>query len=141
MRKKMTLGLAGFILLVLLIIPVLMALLIVSVVGILIIPFLSILLIFLAYIGYVATAFRLGLWLRKGSADASPAQTYTTTLLGLLVIKGPVLLGILFTLLTADFFQGIGRFLSVIGTVAVVAVTVYGLGGVLQHIRARTRAG
>jgi hypothetical protein len=130
-----------YLVLALLIIPVLMALLIVSVAGILLIPIISILLMFLAYLGYVAMAFRLGLWLRKGSADASPAQSYTTTLLGLLVIKGPVLLGILFTLLTAEFFQGIGRFLSVIGTLAVVAATVYGLGGVLQHIRAQVRAG
>ena len=128
-----------YLVLAVLIIPVLMALLILSVVGILIIPFMSILLMFLAYVGYVAMAFRLGLWLRKASPDVGPAEAYTTGLLGLLVIKGPVLLGILFTLLTADFFQGIGRFLSAVGTIAVVAATVYGFGGVLQHIRARAR--
>ncbi len=124
-----------------LIIPVLMALLIVSVVGILVIPLVSIILMFLAYLGYVAMAFRLGLWLRKASPDVSASEAYTTALLGLLVIKGPVLLGILFTLLTADFFQGIGRFLSVVGTIAVVGATVYGFGGVLQHLRAQARAG
>lgn len=128
-----------YLVLAVLIIPVLTALLIVSVVGILIIPFISILLMFLAYVGFVATAFRLGLWLRKGSADIGPAGAYTSALLGLLVIKGPVLLGILFTLLTAGFFQGIGRFLSVVGTIAVVAATVYGFGGVLLHIRAQAR--
>ena len=122
-----------------LVVPVLTALLIVSVVGILIIPFISILLMFLAYLGYVAMAFRLGLWLRKSSPDVGPAEVYTTGLLGLLVLKGPVLLGILFTLLTADFFQGIGRFLSVVGTIAVVAATVYGFGGVLQYLRAQAR--
>jgi hypothetical protein len=130
-----------YLVLAVLIIPVLMALLIVSVVGILIIPFISIALIVLAYVGYVAMAFRLGLWIRKGSPDVSPAGAYTSALLGLLVIKGPVLLGILFTLLTADFFQGIGRFLSVVGTIAVIAATVYGFGGVLQHIRAQARRG
>jgi hypothetical protein len=124
-----------------LIIPVLIALLVVSVVGILIIPVFSILLIVLAYIGYVAMAFRIGLWLRKSSPEVGPAQAYTTGLLGLLVLKGPVLLGILFTLLTADFFQGVGRFLSVIGTIAVVAATLYGFGGVMQHLRAQVRGG
>ena len=130
-----------YLVLAVLIIPVLMALLIVSVVGILIVPVVSILLILLAYVGYVAMAFRLGLWLRGSSPDVSPAQVYTTGLLGLLVIKGPVLLGILFTLLTADFFQGIGRFLSVIATIFAVAATLYGFGGVLQQIRAKVRGG
>jgi hypothetical protein len=130
-----------YLVLAVLILPVLVALLVVSIVGILIIPFISILLLFLAYAGYVAVAFRLGLWLRKGSPDIGPAGAYTSALLGLLVIKGPVLLGILFTLLSAEFFQGIGRFLSVIGTIAMVAATVYGFGGVLQHIRAQARGG
>jgi hypothetical protein len=130
-----------YLVLAVLIVPVLMALLIASVVGILVIPLFSIFLMILAYIGYVAMAFRLGLWLRKSSPEVSPAQAYTTSLLGLLVIKGPVLLGILFTLLAADFFQGIGRFLSVVGTIAAVAATLYGFGGALQQIRARVRGG
>jgi hypothetical protein len=134
-------GVILYLVLAVLIIPVLTALLIVSVAGILIIPLVSILLMVLAYVGYVAMAFRLGLWIRKGSPDVGPAGAYISALLGLLVIKGPVLLGILFTLLTADFFQGIGRFLSVIGTIAMVAATVYGFGGVLQHIRAQARGG
>lgn len=130
-----------YLVLAVLIIPALVALLVVSVVGILIIPFISILLMFFAYMGFVAMAVRLGLWLRKASPSVSPTEAYTTGLLGLLVLKGPVLLGILFTLLTADFFQGIGRFLSVVGTIAVVAATLYGLGGVLQYLRVRTRGG
>jgi hypothetical protein len=129
-----------YLVLALLIIPVLIALLVVSVVGILIIPFISILVMFLAYSGYVAMAVRLGLWLRKSSPDVAPAQAYTTGLLGLLVLKGPVLLGILFTLLTADFFHGLGRFLSVVGTIAVSAATLYGFGGVLQYIRTQARS-
>jgi len=130
-----------YLVLAVLIIPVLVALLIVSVVGILMIPFISVVLMFLAYIGYVAMAVRLGLWIRKSSPDVGPAEAYTTGLLGLLVLKGPVLLGILFTLLTADFFQGIGRFMSVIGTAAVVAATLYGLGGILQYLRVQARGG
>jgi hypothetical protein len=129
-----------YLVLAVLIIPVLMALLIGSVVGILIIPFASILLIFLAYVGYVAVAFRIGLWLRKSSPDLAPARAYTTGLLGLLVLKGPILLGILFTLLSAEFFQGVGRFLTAVGTVAAGAATLYGFGGVLQLIRTQTRA-
>ncbi|UCF97675.1 MAG: hypothetical protein JSV89_21280 [Spirochaetaceae bacterium] len=130
-----------YLVLALLIVPVLIALLIVSVVGILIIPFISILVMFLAYAGYLAMAVRLGLWLRKSSPEVAPAAAYTTGLLGLLVLKGPVLLGILFTLLTADFFQGLGRFLSAIGTIAVAAATLYGLGGVLQYLREQVRGG
>jgi hypothetical protein len=130
-----------YLVLAVLIVPVLAALLIVSVVGILVIPIFSIALMFLAYLGYVAVAYRIGLWLRKGSSDVGPAGAYTSGLLGLLVIKGPVLLGILFTLLAADFFQGIGRFLSVVGTIAVAAAAVYGFGGVLQHLRAQVRGG
>ncbi len=128
-----------YLVLALLIIPVLVALLIVSVVGILIIPFIAVLLMFLAYIGYIGMAVRLGQWMRKSSPEIGPAEAYTTGLLGLLVLKGPVLLGILFTLLSTDFFQGIGRFLSVIGTIAVAAATLYGLGGMLQYLRARAR--
>jgi hypothetical protein len=130
-----------YLVLAVLIVPVLIALLIVSVVGILVIPFISILLMFLAYVGYIAMAVRLGLWIRKASPEVGPAEAYTTGLLGLLVLKGPVLLGILFTLLTPDFFQGLGRFLSAVGTVAVIAATLYGLGGVLRYVRAQARGG
>jgi hypothetical protein len=130
-----------YLVLALLIIPTLIVLLVVSVVGILIIPIISILLMVLSYAGFLAMTVRLGMWLRKSSPDVRPAQAFTTALLGLLVLKGPVLLGILFTLLTAEFFQGLGRFLSAVGTIAVVAATLYGFGGVLQHLRAQARRG
>ncbi|MBN2553767.1 MAG: hypothetical protein JXB06_13400 [Spirochaetales bacterium] len=130
-----------YLVLAILIVPVLVALLIASVAGILIIPFVSILLMFLAYVGYVSMAVRLGLWLRKSSPEVGPGEAYTTGLLGLLVLKGPIVLGILFTLLAADFFQGIGRFLSVVGTVAMSAATLYGFGGILYYIRAQARGG
>jgi len=130
-----------YLVLALLIVPLIIALLVVSVIGILVIPLFSIVLMIFAYLGFVAAAARLGLWLRKSSADVTPGEMYTTGLLGLLVLKGPVLLGILFTLLTTDFFRGVGRFLSVIGTFAVVVATMYGFGGVLQYLRAKARSG
>jgi hypothetical protein len=125
----------------LLMVPLLIALLIVSIIGIMMIPFVSILLMFLAYVGYVAVAVRLGLWLRKVSPDFGPGEAFTTGLLGLLVLKGPVLLGVLFTLLAAEFLQGLGRFLSAVGTAAVIAATLYGFGGVLHYVRAQARGG
>ena len=122
-------------------VPVLTALLVVSIAGILLIPFLAVALLLLAYLGYVAVAVRLGLWIRKSGQDGGPAETYSAGLLGLLVLKGPVVLGILFSMLTAGLFQGIGRFLIVIGTVTVIAATLYGLGGTLQYLRVQARSG
>ncbi len=129
-----------YVVLAVLVVPILVALLVVSVIGILLIPFLSVAVMILAYLGYVGVAVRLGLWMRKAGEAARPGDLYTSGLLGLLVLKGPVLLGILFTLLTAEFFQGVGRFLSVIGTIAVLAATLYGLGGALQYLRSQARS-
>jgi len=124
-----------------LVLPAAVALLVASIVGIILVPALAVLLVVAGYAGFVAVAVRLGLWMRGRHEEPAAGATYASGLLGLLALKGPVMLGILFTLLTADLFQGVGRFLSGLGTAAVGAAALYGFGGVLQHLRQRAGGG
>jgi hypothetical protein len=123
-----------------LLVPVVVALLVVSILGIVMIPAVAMVLLFFGYFGFIAMAVRLGMWLRRQQEDGGGGAAYTAGLLGLLVIKGPIILGILFSLLTTPLFQGIGRFLTVLGSVEVVAAVLYGLGGTFQYMRAQARA-
>jgi hypothetical protein len=123
-----------------LILPLILALLVVSILGIIMIPVVAVAVLFLGYIGFVAMAVRLGMWLRRQHDDSGRASAYTAGLLGLLVLKGPVMLGILFSLLATPLFQGIGRFLVVLGTIEVVAAALYGLGGSFQYLRMQARS-
>jgi hypothetical protein len=116
-------------------IPIGAALLIATILGIVAVPFLAFALLVLAYLGYLGCTVRLGLWLRRLGPDASPAAAYTSGLLGLLVLRGPVLLGILFGLLSSGIFQVLGRVLSGIGTAATAAAALYGFGGMLRYLR------
>jgi hypothetical protein len=141
-------GVILYLVLAALLVPVVTALLVASILGIVLLPFLAVALVTLAYLGYVGLSVRLGVWMQgrdSGGTAARAGQTgataYTAGLLGLLVLKGPLLLGILFTLLDSEFFRGVGRFLSSVGTVAVILAALYGLGGVLRFLRMRaTRA-
>ncbi len=121
-----------YLVLALLILPVVVLLLVASIIGIIIVPFLLGIVIVLVYVGYIAAAVRLGSWLRRGEGSA----VYTSGLLGLLLIRGPVVLGILFSLLSSELFQGIGRFLLVLGAMATTAACIYGWGGMLRSMRA-----
>jgi len=118
-------------------IPLAAALLIATIVGIVVVPLLALAVLLLAYLGYLGATVRLGLWLRRLPADAPAAATYTSGLLGLLVLRGPVLLGILLGLLASGFFQALGRILFALGTAATVAAALYGFGGGLRSLRAR----
>ena len=117
-------------------IPLAVALLVATVVGILLVPLVAVAGLVLAYLGYVGSSVRLGMWLRRQAPDAGPAAVYTSGLLGLLLLKGPVLLGILSGLLSAGLFQGIGRVLYVLGTAGTVVAALYGFGGLLRYLRA-----
>jgi len=118
-------------------IPLAAALLIATIVGIVVVPLLALAVLLLAYLGYLGATVRLGLWLRRLPADAPAAATYTSGLLGLLVLRGPVLLGILLGLLASGFFQALGRILFALGTAATIAAALYGFGGGLRSLRAR----
>jgi hypothetical protein len=126
-----------YLVLAVLLIPLAAALLVATVAGIVVVPFLAVAVLVLAYLGYLGGTVRLGLWLRRLPADAPPAAAYTSGLLGLLVLRGPVLLGILFGLLASGLFQALGRILFTLGTAATVAACLYGFGGTLHFLRAR----
>jgi hypothetical protein len=98
---------------------------------------LAVAVLLLAYLGYLGATVRLGLWLRRLPADAPAAAAYTSGLLGLLVLRGPVLLGILLGLLASGLFQVLGRVLFAVGTAATLVAALYGFGGTLSFLRAR----
>jgi hypothetical protein len=129
-----------YLVLALLILPLIVALLVVSILGIVMIPVVAVAVLFVGYVGYVTVAVRLGMWLRRGQEEGGRGSAYTAGLLGLLVLKGPVMLGILFSLLTTPLFQGIGRFLTVVGVIEVAAAVLFGLGGTFQYMRMQARA-
>jgi hypothetical protein len=120
-----------------LLLPLAAALLIATVLGIVVVPLLLVAALLLAYLGYLGVTVRLGLWLRRQSTDASPALTYTSGLLGLLVLRGPVLLGILFGLLSGPVFQALGRAFFALGTALTAAAALWGFGGSLRYLRAK----
>jgi hypothetical protein len=130
-------GAVLYLVLAVLLIPLAAALLIATVLGIVVVPFLAVAVLLLAYAGYLGATVRLGLWLRRLPADAPAAAAYTSGLLGLLVLRGPVLLGILFGLLASGLFQVLGRILFTLGTAATVVACLYGFGGTLRFLRAR----
>lgn len=114
--------------------PLLLLLLAGSILGILIIPLFGIFLLAATYLGYLGVSVRLGLWIR-GVKEITPLSLYISGLLGLLIIRGPVVLGILLTLLTSNLLQNIGRFMMMIGGAALCLSCMYGLGGVLIRLR------
>ncbi len=115
-------------------VPVLVLFLVLTILGILIVPFLFVLLIGLAYLGYLGVATRLGLWIRR-EESGSPFFLYTSGLLGLLVLKGPVLIGILLSLFAAGNWAAFGRSLASLGTAVMLAAGLFGLGGSLTWLR------
>jgi len=115
--------------------PLAAALLVATILGIVVLPFLAAALLLLAYLGWLGATVRLGLWLRRLPADAPAAAAYTSGLLGLLVLRGPVLLGILFGLLSSGLFQVIGRILFGLGTAGTILAALYGFGGSLRYLR------
>ena len=124
-----------YLLLALVLLPVAVALLWATIVGILVVPLLVLALLVLGYLGYLGVTVRLGQWLRRRKPEADAGETYTSGLLGLLVIKGPAVLGILFGLLAWETLRVVGRVLFVIGTVEMVAAALYGFGGLVRFLR------
>jgi hypothetical protein len=115
--------------------PLAAALLVATVLGVVVLPFLAVAVLLLAYLGWLGATVRLGLWLRRLPADAPAAAAYTSGLLGLLVLRGPVLLGILLGLLFSGVVQLIGRILFGLGTAGTVLAALYGFGGSLRYLR------
>ncbi len=117
--------------------PLLLLLLAGSILGILIIPLFGLFLLVATYLGCLGFFVRLGLWIR-GAKETTPLSLYTSGLLGLLIIRGPVVLGILFTLLTSSLMQGLGRFMMMVGGAALYLSCLYGLGGILLKLRLKS---
>ena len=124
-----------YLVLALVLVPVAVALLVATIAGILVLPLLVLALIVLGYVGYLGVTVRLGLWLRGGKPEASAAETYTSGLLGLLVVKGPAVLGLLFGLLAWKALRLPGRILFAIGAGEEIAAALYGFGGLTRFLR------
>ena len=122
-------------------IPIGVALLVATILGIVVVPFVAVAVLVLAYLGFLGFTVRLGMWMRGLSPDAPASVLYTSGLLGLLVIKGPVLLGILLGLLASAPCQAVGRFLFVLGAAATIASALYGFGGTLRFLRSQAGGG
>jgi hypothetical protein len=113
------------------------ALLVATILGILLVPFLVLAAVVLGYVGYLASTVRLGLWIRGQKPAVAAGKAYTSGLLGLLVIKGPAVLGIIFGLLASQTLQAVGSILYVVGTVEMIVAALYGFGGSLRYLRVR----
>jgi hypothetical protein len=124
-----------YLVLALVLLPVIVALLVATIVGILVVPVLALALLILGYLGFLGVTVRLGLWLRGRKPEADAGETYTSGLLGLLVVKGPAVLGIIFGLLASEMLQVIGRILFVIGTAEMIVAALYGFGGLIRFLR------
>jgi hypothetical protein len=118
-------------------IPIGVALLVATILGIVLVPFVAVAVMVLAYLGFLGFTVRLGMWMRGLAPETQAGAAYTSGLLGLLVIKGPVLLGILLGLLSSDFCQAVGRFLFGLGAAATIVSALYGFGGTLRYLRSQ----
>ncbi len=129
-----------YLVLALVLLPVAVALLVATIVGILVVPLLALALLILGYLGYLGVTVRLGLWLRGRKPETDAGETYTSGLLGLLVVKGPAVLGILFSLLAPQALQVLGRILFAIGTAEMIVAALYGFGGLIRFLRLQRRS-
>ena len=118
------------------IIPVLIFFLFTSIIGVMIIPLIFLCIMVISYYGFLASMIRLGkFFLRKGSDSFS--HLFLCGFIGLVVLKGPVFIGIFFSLLELDITAAIGTFLIFIGSIAMFVVYIYGFGATLIQLRER----
>jgi hypothetical protein len=118
--------------------PVLALLLTVSVVGIMVLPLLFVLVLVLAYAGFMGATVWLGEGL-LGRQSQGITRLYGTAALGFLIIKLPLLLGLIGALFSPLALQTVARVLTAVGTGLTVLAAVYGLGGTLNFLRIRAR--
>jgi hypothetical protein len=123
-----------FLALSIIVIPVLGFFLAASVVGVLVIPLIVIAILCISYYGFLAITLRLGKIFLSRSGDTITGL-FLCGLIGLLCIKGPMLLGILAGLLQNDILNMIGAFLKIASTLAVFAAFLFGFGSSLVLIR------
>lgn len=118
----------------LIIIPVLIFFLYTSIIGVMIIPFIFLCIIVIAYYGFLAMTIRLGKFFLRKSTDSFP-HLFLCGFIGLVILKAPVLLGILISLLESEIIATIGSFLVYIGSIALFLVFIYGFGVTLMKLR------
>jgi hypothetical protein len=122
----------------LLAVPVLALLLTVSVVGVMLLPLLFVLVIVLAYAGFIGATLWLGEGLLGKKSQAVP-RLYAAAVVGFLIIKLPLLLGLIGALFSPAALQTVGRVLAAVGTGLTVLAALYGLGGAVNFLRIRAR--
>lgn len=126
-----------YILFSIIIIPVLIFFLYTSIIGVLIIPVIFLFIIVIAYYGFLAATIRLGKFFMRKGTDSFP-HLFLCGFIGLLLLKGPVLIGILFSLMESEIIDIIGSFFTYIGSIALFLVFIYGFGVTLVQVRQRS---
>jgi hypothetical protein len=126
------------VLIALLVVPVLVLLLTVSILGIMLLPLMFVLVLVLAYAGFMGATLWLGETL-LGRKSQGITQLYASAVVGFLIIKLPLLLGLTGALFSPAALQTVARILAAAGTALTVITAVYGLGGTLNFLRIRAR--
>jgi hypothetical protein len=120
------------------VLPVLVLLLIVSVIGVFLVPVLLVFIIALTYFGFIGASVKFGALILKGEPE-SPVRLFLCGILGFIIIRSPVLLGRLLSLLTSDALIATGSFLKVIGAVVLFVFVVYSFGSGLLYAKTASR--
>ncbi len=117
----------------LIVIPVTVFLLIISIVGIFFIPVLFVLILILIYFGFMSVSVKVGQFFIKDTD--SDMKLYLSGLIGILIIKGPVLLGYFLSVFSTDFLIAIGGIFKLIGTLILFTTLLIGFGSTLVSYR------
>jgi hypothetical protein len=125
-----------YVLLGLIVVPLAVALLAASIVGLIIVPLLLVAVVAIGYVGLLAVTLRVGRLFRPG-VETGAGNLYARAALGFALLKVPMLVGLLFQLLTAQVFNDIGTVLSTVSALLVAGATVYGFGSALAYRRTR----
>jgi len=120
----------------LLIIPITLFLLVATIIGVIFIPVIFIFIIVFAYYGFLTVTTRIGRIFFRKETD-SLAHYLLCGLIGIFILKGPILLGILLSLLDSEIINVIGSFFKILGTSAIFLAFLYGFGSSLLNIRQR----
>ena len=123
-----------YLLMALVLIPLAAALLTASVVGLVFVPLIATAVVAIGYVGLMGVTVRVGS-LFRGEVDSAAGPLYLRAVLGYTLLKVPMLVGLLFQLLTAQVLIDIGSFLSVVSTILIAAAVAYGFGATLAYRR------
>ncbi len=116
--------------------PVLVAFLAASIVGLLLVPVLLVALFLTTYFGFLGVSVRLGRIFLRGD---EPLRIFGAGLIGMILIRGPALVGRMLSIFASDLFLAVGSMLRAIGGIALFVCLLYGFGCGLAAARGAAR--